>query len=93
MFPLSARYMIQAAPSIQQEIQIMTELSPEFRNEADTQVDAFAKTVEPVMTYLVYGIAGLLIVAIVIPMYSMYPALMDFGDTAGGADTGLPPMG
>lgn len=92
MFPISARYMIQAAPSIKQEIEIMTELSPEFRSEADTQVDAFQKTVEPVMTYIVYGIAGLLIVAIVVPMYAMYPALMDFGDTAGGTDTGMPPM-
>lgn len=93
MFPISARYMVQAAPSVKQEIDIMTELSPEFRNEADTQVDAFAKTVEPIMTYLVYAVAGALIVAIVVPMYAMYPALMDFGDTAGGTDTGMPPMG
>lgn len=94
LFPISARYMIQSAPSVKQEIEIMTELSPEFRSEADTQVDAFQKSVEPIMTYLVYGIAGLLIVAIVTPMYAMYPALMDFGDAAsGGADTGMPPMG
>lgn len=93
MFPISARYMIQAAPSIRQEIEIMTELAPEFRNEADTLVDGFQKTVEPIMTYIVYGIAGLLIVAIVTPMYAMYPALMDFGDKASGSDTGLPPMG
>ena len=94
MFPISARYMIQSAPSVRQEIEIMNELSPEFRAEADTQVDAFQKTAEPVMTYIVYGVAGLLIVAIVTPMYAMYPALMDFGDKAGGAGGGtdMPPM-
>ena len=94
MFPISARYMIQAAPTVRQEIDIMKELSPEFRSEADTQVDAFQKTAEPIMTYIVYGVAGLLIVAIVTPMYAMYPALMNFGDkaTGGGSSTSnLPP--
>lgn len=98
LFPISARYMIMAAPSVRQEIEIMTELSPEFRNEADTQVDGFQKAAEPIMTYIVYGVAGLLIVAIVTPMYAMYPALMDFGDAAstpGGGTTvpGAPPVG
>lgn len=93
MFPISARYMIQAAPSVRQEIEIMSELSPEFRSEADQQVDVFQKTAEPIVTYLVYGVAGLLIVAIVTPMYAMYPALMDFGDKAGGAGpSDAPPM-
>jgi type IV pilus assembly protein PilC len=90
MFPISARYMIRAAPSVKQEIDIMTELAPEYRSEADTQVDAFQKTVEPIMTYLVYGVAGLLIVAIVTPMYAMYPALMDFGDAASGTGADVP---
>lgn len=94
MFPISARYMIQAAPSVRQEIEIMGELSPEFAAEAAQQVDAFQKTAEPIVTYIVYGVAGLLIVAIVTPMYAMYPALMDFGDksSGGGSTVDMPPM-
>lgn len=95
LFPISARYMIRSAPSVRQEIQIMTELGPEYRAEADVQVDGFQKAAEPIMTYIVYGVAGLLIVAIVTPMYAMYPALMNFGDEAsgGGGGTDLPPIG
>jgi type IV pilus assembly protein PilC len=92
LFPISARYMVAAAPSVRQEIEIMTELAPEYRAEADTQVDGFQKAAEPIMTYIVYGVAGLLIVAIVTPMYAMYPALMDFGDQADGSAP-LPPTG
>jgi type IV pilus assembly protein PilC len=90
LFPISARYMVRSAPSVKQEIDIMNELSPEYRSEADLQVDGFQKTAEPIMTYIVYGVAGLLIVAIVTPMYAMYPALMDFGDQASG-ESPLPP--
>lgn len=93
LFPISARYMVKSAPSVKQEIDIMTELAPEYRSEADTQVDGFQKAAEPIMTYIVYGVAGLLIVAIVTPMYAMYPALMNFGDQAsGGGTTDMPPM-
>jgi type IV pilus assembly protein PilC len=98
IFPISARYMIKSAPSVRQEIEIMTELSPEYAAEAEMQVDGFQKAAEPIMTYIVYGVAGLLIVAIVTPMYAMYPALMKFGDNAtGGGGTssvpGAPPVG
>jgi type IV pilus assembly protein PilC len=90
--------MIKSAPSVRQEIEIMTELSPEYAAEAEMQVDGFQKAAEPIMTYIVYGVAGLLIVAIVTPMYAMYPALMKFGDNAtGGGGTssvpGAPPVG
>lgn len=87
LFPISAQHMISAAPSVKQEIDIMVELAPEYRAEADMQVDAFAKTVEPIMTYIVYGVAGVLIVAIVTPMYAMYPALMNLDSVQNGGPT------
>lgn len=79
LFPENARYMLASAPSVKQEIEILNELAPEYRNEADRQLDAFSKTVEPLVTYVVYGVAGLLIVAVVLPMYAMFPALMAMG--------------
>ena len=80
LFPDNARYMLASAPSVKQEIDILNELAPEYRNEADRQLDAFAKTVEPLVTYVVYAVAGLLITAVVVPMYSMFPALMAMGN-------------
>lgn len=80
LFPDNARYMLASAPSVKQEIDIMNELAPEYRNEADRQLDAFAKTVEPTVTYIVYAVAGLLICAVIIPMYAMFPALMAMGN-------------
>lgn len=84
IFPISAQHMVGSAPSSKQQIDIMMELSPEYRAEADTQVDALSKTLEPIMTYVVYAVAGLLIIAITIPMYAQYPALMSYGDQATG---------
>lgn len=80
LYPANARYMLAAAPSVKQQIDIMNELAPEYRAEADNQLEVFSKTIEPIVNYLVYGVAGLLIVAIVVPMYAMFPALMEFGD-------------
>jgi type IV pilus assembly protein PilC len=77
LFPDNARYMLASAPSVKQEIDILNELAPEYRNEADRQLDAFAKTIEPLVTYIVYGVAGLLICAVVIPMYAIFPAIMN----------------
>jgi type IV pilus assembly protein PilC len=77
LFPDNARYMLASAPSVKQEIDILNELAPEYRNEADRQLDAFSKTIEPLVTYIVYGVAALLICAVVIPMYAIFPALMD----------------
>jgi type IV pilus assembly protein PilC len=76
LFPMDARYMLASAPSIKQEIDILNELAPEYRMEADRALDAFAKTIEPTVTYIVYGVAGVLICAVIIPIYSMFPALM-----------------
>ena len=76
LFPANASYLLASAPSIKQEIDILNELAPEYRNEADRSLDAFSKTVEPLVTGIVYGVAGLLICAVVIPMYAMFPALM-----------------
>lgn len=91
-FPVTARYMIQSAPSTLQELNIMSELSPEFKAEADMQTEQFTRTVEPIMTYIVYGVAGLLIIGIVIPMFAIYPALMSYGDNATGDNSSsLPP--
>ncbi|MBC7517562.1 MAG: type II secretion system F family protein [Microbacteriaceae bacterium] len=80
LFPSNASYLLASAPSIRQEIEILNELAPEYRNEADRSLDAFAKTVEPFVTGIVYGVAGLLICAVVIPMYAMFPALMQIAD-------------
>lgn len=79
LIPLNAQYMLAAAPSIRQEIEVLTELAPEYQKEADMLLDAFSRTVEPLMNYFVYSIAGVLICAVIIPMYSMFPALMNLG--------------
>lgn len=77
LVPSDARNLLGSAPSIRQEIEIMNELAPEYRNEANVQLETLSKTLDPIINYMVYGVAGLLIIAIVLPMYAIYPALMD----------------
>lgn len=79
LVPSDARNLLSSAPSIRQEIEIMNELAPEYRNEANVQLEALSKTLDPIINYMVYGVAGLLIIAIVLPMYAIYPALMKMG--------------
>ncbi|MCC3292558.1 type II secretion system F family protein [Arthrobacter sp. zg-Y1110] len=79
LMPMDARQILSSAPSVRQEIEIMNELSPEYRDEANVQLDTLNKTIDPIVNYLVYGIAGVLIISIVLPMYAIYPALMDMG--------------
>ena len=84
LYPDNARYMLASAPSVKQQIDIMTELAPEYREEADQRLEVFSKMVEPLVNYLVYGVAGLLVVSVIMPMYAMFPALMEF-DKSGGS--------
>ncbi|MGK3708590.1 type II secretion system F family protein [Arthrobacter sp. IK3] len=79
LVPLDARQILSSAPSVRQEIEIMNELSPEYRDEASVQLDTLNKTIDPIVNYAVYGIAGVLIISIVLPMYAIYPALMQMG--------------
>lgn len=79
LLPVDGQKILGAAPSIQQEIGVMEELAPEYRNEANLQLETLTQTLEPMVNYLVYGLTGLLIVAIMLPMYAIYPALMDLG--------------
>lgn len=79
LVPTDARSLLSSAPSIRQEIDIMNELAPEYRNEADFQLESLSKTLDPIINYIVYGVAGLLIIGIVLPMYAIYPALMKMG--------------
>jgi type II secretory pathway component PulF len=91
LLPENAKYMMAAAPSVKQQIDIMNELGPEYRKEADTQLEAFSKTIEPIVTYIVYAVAGLLIIAVMVPMYAMFPALMDMGNSGGAATAPVAP--
>jgi type IV pilus assembly protein PilC len=79
LVPADARQILSSAPSIRQEIEIMHELAPEYRNEANLQLETLSRTLEPTVNYMVYGVAGVLIVSIMLPMYSIYPALMKMG--------------
>lgn len=79
LVPGDARNLLSSAPSIRQEIEIMNELAPEYRNEANVQLETLSKTLDPIINYMVYGVAGLLIIAIVLPMYAVYPELMKMG--------------
>jgi type IV pilus assembly protein PilC len=90
LYPDNARYMLASAPSVKQQIDIMAELAPEYREEADQRLEVFSKTVEPLVNYMVYGVAGVLIIAVVLPMYAMFPALMSFDDTGGVGTTDVP---
>ena len=84
LFPENAQYMLAAAPSVKQQIDIMNELAPEYRDEADIQLEAFSKTIEPLVNYFVYAVAGVLIISVIVPMYGIFPALMNMSDTSGG---------
>lgn len=79
LVPSDARQILGSAPSIIQEIEIMNELGPEYHQEANVQLETLSRTLEPTVNYLVYGVAGVLIVSIMLPMYSIYPALMKMG--------------
>lgn len=93
LLPENARYMMASAPSVKQQIDVMKELGPEYRAEADVQLEAFSKTIEPLVNYVVYAVAGLLIVAVIVPMYSMFPALMEMGESTGGGTPPTDPTG
>lgn len=82
LMPDNAKHMLRINPSIRQQITIMERLGPKYRLEADQQLDSFQKTIEPIMTYVAYGVAGLLIVAVIVPMYSIFPALMKLSGTS-----------
>jgi type IV pilus assembly protein PilC len=81
LLPENAKYMMASAPSVKQQIDIMEELGPEYREEADRQLEAFSKTLEPIVQYIVYAVVGLLIIAVMVPMYAMFPALMALDPT------------
>lgn len=80
LMPDDARQIISSAPSIRQEIEIMNELAPEYRDEANMQLTTLTSTLEPIINYTVYAVAGALIVSIMLPMYSIYPSLMEMGN-------------
>ncbi|XKH58588.1 type II secretion system F family protein (plasmid) [Citricoccus nitrophenolicus] len=82
LFPIAAQKMMLAAPSITQQIQIMKELAGEYDEEAELQLEKLSRTMEPTVNYIVYGIAGLLIIMVMMPMYSIYPAMMDLDGTS-----------
>lgn len=77
LFPSAAGQMLASSPSVRQEIEVMSELSPEYSDEANTQLEALSRVLDPLINYIVYGIAGALIVCLMLPMYSIYPSLME----------------
>lgn len=79
LIPTDARNILATAPSVRQEIEIMDQLAPEYQGEAGVRLETLNKTLDPIINLAVYGIAGLLIISIVLPMYSMYPELMKIG--------------
>lgn len=90
MFPVAAQKMILSAPSIIQQVEVMKEMAREYEVEAKLELDKVAKTLEPTVNYLVYGMSGLLIIMVMLPMYSMYPAIMDLGETSSTTPMPLP---
>lgn len=79
LVPESTRFMLAAAPSVRQEITTMRALAPRYRAEANQRLESLTKMLEPLMNIFIYSAAGLLIIAVVFPMYSIFPALMDVG--------------
>lgn len=75
-FPFVASAMVLTSPSVLQEISAMEQLAPEFEKEAVLQLDMLSETLTPVLNFVVYIIAGVLIMALMIPMYSIYDPLM-----------------
>lgn len=76
-FPFIATAMISSAPSVLQEISAMNQLAPEYEVEAKVQLDLLSETLTPTLNYFVYGIAGALILALMLPIYSIYGPMMD----------------
>lgn len=77
LFPSAAGQMLASSPSVRQEVEVMSELSPEYAEEANTQLEALSRVLDPLVNYIVYAIAGALIVCLMLPMYSIYPSLME----------------
>lgn len=93
LFPYAASRMVLSSPTVIQQIQIMRELSAEYDQETKVQLDKLSKTLEPTVNYLVYGLVGVLVVIVILPMYSIYPAMMDMGGGVGpGTSTTPMPM-
>lgn len=76
-FPFIATAMITSAPSVLQEIAAMNQLAPEYEMEATLQLGMLSETLTPILNYIVYGIAGALILALMVPMYSVYEPMMN----------------
>lgn len=81
LIPADATNILSTAPSVLQEIEIMNELAPEYQRESGVLLETLNKTLDPVVNLIVYGIAGVLIISIVLPMYSMYPEIMNVAGT------------
>lgn len=80
LIPEDASNMIGSAPSIRQEIDTMLEISPEYRKEADIRLEGLSEAMAPIVSLIVYIAASALVVALVFPMYAMYPAMTKLGD-------------
>jgi len=76
-FPYTATAMISSAPSVLQEISAMEQLIPDYEEEVQLQLKTLQETVVPILNYVVYAIAGVLIIALMVPMYSIYEPMMN----------------
>lgn len=77
LFPVEARHVLATAPSRIQEMQAMTHMAPEYDREAQIQLDQLSKTLGPVSNNTMQVLAGLLVVTLLLPMFSIYPAIMN----------------
>jgi len=77
LFPVDTRHVLAAAPSIRQEMEAMATLAPEYMQEAEIQLEQLSRTLGPVANYTMYGMAAFLAISLVVPMFSIYPAIMD----------------
>lgn len=80
LIPEDAANLLASSPSIGQEIETMREIGPEYRAEADIRLEGLSESITPIVSVFVYVLAALLVVAMVLPIYDMYPAMTQLGD-------------
>lgn len=82
LIPEAGAHVIATSPTVQQAINVMREISPEYEEESKMQLESFSRTVDPIVNYVVIGVASVIILMIALPMFDIYTAMMDYGDTA-----------
>ncbi|MGP4994567.1 type II secretion system F family protein [Glutamicibacter ardleyensis] len=79
VFPLSARQLVLASATSHQAIELFEGYAPEYQEESRRMMDSFSKTLEPTVGAFTQIAMGVIILMVMFPIFSIYPAILNIG--------------